>query len=143
LSASVVSQVTQPVPSVPQLESDAALHVAPEQHPAGQEVELQTHIPPEHTCPAEQGGADPQVQAPLAEHLSVLVGSHAVHVTPPSPHVVKDGVSHVVPEQQPDVQLTMQPLQLPDERQVCGDGHDWQAPPPLPHATVLSPGWQV
>jgi len=143
LSARVSSQVTHPVPSVPQLESDAALHAPPEQHPEGQELELQTHTPPEHSCPAPHGAPNPHVQTPLAKHLSVLLGSQAVHVMPPSPHVENDGVSHVEPEQQPDMQLAMQPLQLPDAEQVCGVGHDWHAPPPFPQAPAVSPGWQV
>jgi hypothetical protein len=143
LFAFVVSHVTQPVPSVPHVVSEAASHVEPEQQPMGQEVELQTHAPPEHTWPALQGGPDPHLQAPVAEHVSVLAGSHAAHAAPPTPHAANaDGVLHVEPEQQPDGQLVeVHPLHVP-EVQVPGL-HDWQVPPPLPHVVVVFPIWQL
>ncbi len=40
-----------------------------------------------------------------AVHASLVVGSHATHIAPALPHVAGDGVMHVVPAQQPDVQL--------------------------------------
>jgi hypothetical protein len=46
--AFVGSQETHMFPSVPQLESDAVLHVVPEQQPAGQDAASQTQLPPTH-----------------------------------------------------------------------------------------------
>jgi len=144
LSAFVVSQVTQPAPFVPQLESDDALHVLPEQQPPGHEVALQTHAPATHSSPAPQGTPDPQLQAPLAEHVSAVKALHDVQATPATPHVVNDDGLHVEPEQQPAAQFVdVHPLQVPEEVQVCGLGHDWHAPPPLPQALVVSPFWHV
>ena len=82
---------------------------------------------------------------PATEHVSVLVGSHAAQATAPMPHVTNDeGVLHVEPEQQPAAQFVeLHPLHVPLAVQVCGLGHDWQAPPPLPHALIVSPFWQV
>jgi len=84
------------------------------------------------------------VQAPVAEHVSALVGSHAVQAAPLIPHVTNADVLHVEPEQQPDAQsVELHPLHVPEAVQVCGLGHDWHAPPPLPHALVVLPVWQV
>jgi hypothetical protein len=144
LSAFVGSQVTHALPFVPQLESDAVSHVVPEQQPAGQEAALQTHLPLTHAWPAPQGALPPQAHAPDAEHVSALVGSHAVHATPLTPHVTNADVLHVEPEQQPVAQsVAPHPLHVPEAVQVCGLGQVSQAPPPLPHALVVSPAWQV
>jgi hypothetical protein len=40
------------------------------------------------------------LQAP-PEHVSVVVGSQALHDPPPVPQVVTDAVLHVLPAQQP------------------------------------------
>ena len=139
-----MSHVTQPDPSVPQLESERVSHVPPEQHPAGQEVALHTQRPPEHACPATQAGLAPQVQAPVAEHVSAVRGLHAVHAAPSIPQVMNADRAHVEPEQQPVAQLVdVHPLQVPEDVQVCGLGHDSHVPPPLPQALVVSPFWHT
>jgi len=140
----VVSHVTQPLPSVPQLDSDAALHVAPEQQPVGHDAALHMHAPAEQTWPAEHGGADPHVHSPVDEHVSDLLGSQAAHPAPLTPHVANADGLHVEPEQHPLAQfVALHPLHVPEDVQVCGLGHAWHAPPPLPHALVVLPIWQV
>jgi hypothetical protein len=142
-SASVVSHMTHPAPSVPQLEVEEGLHVPPEQQPLGHEALSHVQAPPTQCCPEPQGGLVPQVQEP-AEHMSAVKGLHAVHATPLVPHVMNDdGLLHVGPEQQPVAQLvTSHPVQVPEDVQVPGL-HDWHMPPPLPHTVLEWPVWHV
>jgi hypothetical protein len=48
LSALALSQALHEAPLVPQVESDAVVHVAPEQQPFGQDAASHVHTPPEH-----------------------------------------------------------------------------------------------
>ena len=117
------SQVVQALPLVPHVDSDAVVHVVPEQQPAGQDVELHTHAPLEQTCPLPHMGDDPQLHAPDDEQLSAFVVSHAEQAAPLTPHVVTDGASQVAPAQHPLGQLEeVHPVQVPDVH-VCGLGH--------------------
>ena len=124
LSARVESQGVQPLPSMPQLDSDGAVHVPPEQHPVEQEVASHTQLPAaEHSCPVAQAGSDPQLQVPDAEQLSALVVSHAEHASPVVPQVATEGVSHIAPTQHPPGQFdAVHPVQMPLVH-VCGLGH--------------------
>ncbi len=143
LSALLGSQATQAFPLVPQLPSAGEVHVEPEQHPFGQEVELQTHAPPEQTWPAPQGGPVPQVHAPDVEQVSALVGSQAMHAEPLVPQVISELMSQTAPAQQPVGQFAgMQPLQT-WFMQVCPVGQVWHADPPVPQAVIPVPGRQL
>lgn len=61
------------------------------QHPFGQVVELQTHCPLRHFCPAEQAGLLPHLQPPLLQ-LSAVLESQATQVLPLAPQALKDDV---------------------------------------------------
>lgn len=143
LSAFVGSHATHAFPLVPQLPSPGIVHVVPEQHPFGQDVELQTHMPVEQTWPAPQAGPVPQLHAPDVEQVSAFVGSQATHADPLVPQVMSELMSQTAPAQQPVGQFAgMQPLQT-WFMQVCPIGHDWHADPPVPQALMPMPGKQL
>jgi hypothetical protein len=143
LSAVVEAHATHELPLVPHAENDEVVHAPPVQHPFGHDVELHTHDPPEQTWPAPHMGDDPHLHAPEVEQLSAFVGSQAVHAAPATPHVASTEVSHVAPAQHPLGQLeAVQPVHTP-EVHVCPPGQGWHAEPPVPHAAVVSPGWQL
>jgi hypothetical protein len=48
--------------------------------------------------------------------LSAIVESQAVHVSPPTPHALSEGVVHDCPEQQPSGQDVPSQMQLPPEQ---------------------------
>ncbi len=75
-------------------------HVLPWQHPVEHEAASQMHLPLEHTCPLPHAVLPPQVQAPVTEQPSPVVPQF-VHIAPPVPQAIAEGVVHVVPEQQP------------------------------------------
>ena len=114
LSDVAVLQATHWAASVPHVVgNDDVLQVLPEQHPTGQDVALQTHEPPEQSCPAAHCGFNPQRQAPEAEQLSALVVSHPVQASPSTPQVVKVEVSQVPPAQHPAGQFAgVQPVHM-------------------------------
>jgi hypothetical protein len=118
-----------------------AKHVVPKQQPFAHEVVVQVQAPPTHCWPAAHSGPEPQVHEPLP-HPSASVGSHEVHAAPPLPQFVTEGVSHVLPLQQPDAQVTEHPahalpMHAPPEPQLV------HAAPPEPHALPWDPVWQT
>lgn len=142
LSATLVGQATQVDPWLPHEVIDRIWQVEPWQQPLGHEVASQTHKPFAHRWPSAQGAVLPQRQAPPAEQESARRGLQAVQAAPPTPHAETVGVTHVEPEQQPAVQVTMQPLQTP-LRQVSAAGHARHSWPALPHALSMVPPTQV
>lgn len=61
----------------------------------------------------------PHLQAPLAQVSAIEV--QALHIAPPAPHAwVVGGVTQVLPEQQPEVQLVESHTQLPLEQRWPG-----------------------
>ena len=112
LSDVAVLQAMHTAASVPHVAgNDDVLQVLPEQHPSGQDVALQTHDPPEQSCPAAHCGFKPHRQAPANEQLSALVVSHPVQASPSTPQVVRVDVSQVPPAQHPVGQLAgVQPV---------------------------------
>jgi hypothetical protein len=83
--------------------------VPPKQQPFAQDVALQTQVPPTHCWPAAHCGPLPQLHVPVLEQPLASIGSHAVHALPLLPQVLTDGVSHVLPLQQPEAQVCEQP----------------------------------
>jgi hypothetical protein len=78
------------------------------QHPFGHVAALQTHAPDWQTCPALHAAELPHWQTPVDEQLSESVAEQPTQVAPSVPQFVVDGVSHVLPLQQPveqDVEL--------------------------------------
>jgi hypothetical protein len=139
LSARMLSQVTQAPPPLPQAATEGGLHVAPVQHPLGQDVPSQMHAPATQRWPAAHAAPEPQVQLPPAEQPSAAFASQPTQVAPPVPQVVREGGLQVAPEQQPLGQLLgVHPLHAPFV-QVWPPGQGWQAPPPAPHEVGLSP----
>jgi hypothetical protein len=69
-------------------------------------------------------------------HVSVVNGSHEVHVAPPVPHVVVEGTLQVLPVQQPVVHVCAHPEQTPLV-QVCPPAQGAHCAPPMPHAPGL------
>jgi hypothetical protein len=109
----------------------------PEQQPFEHEAAVHWQLPDTHTCPAEQAGPPPQEQLP-PWHRSATVELHEVQALPPAPQFVVEGVSQVLPLQQPEVHVCEQPshtllTQLPVP-------HEPQALPPDPHAAFWLPG---
>lgn len=94
--SAVAPQVLQEPPAVPQLVSVCASHTPLRQQPSGQDVALQTHVPPTHAWPCAHSLLPPQVQAP-AVHASERVASHAKHAAPAVPQVASTALVHVVP----------------------------------------------
>jgi hypothetical protein len=117
-----------------------AKHVLPKQQPFAQEVALHTHAPATHCWPAAHCGPLPQLHVPL-EQPSESVGSHETHAFPLFPQVVTDGVSHVLPLQQPDAQVSEQPSHTWLTHVLVP--HDRHALPPPPHWVLLVPDWHT
>ncbi len=138
------SHAMQVAPSMPHCETDGVTHVEPTQQPVGHEPlapGVHAQVPPTQACPAPQGGPLPHEQSPIAEHLSVLTGSHATHASPPNPQAACERALQLGPEQQPVAHVDAQPEQAPP-LQVWPDGQLAQALPPLPHSPGVLPGWQ-
>jgi hypothetical protein len=140
-SACVVEQVPQLAPPEPHSDVDSMVtHAVPLQQPLGQEFASHTHALFAHSWPTPQDGPVPHWHRPEAEHVSAVVMSHSVHAVPPVPHATSDPWLQVGPEQQPVAQVSTQPEQRPSPVQVCPEGHELHAPPPLPQAAARFPG---
>lgn len=111
-SATCELQVVQPLPPLPHALTLAVMHVEPLQHPPGHEVASQVHAPPTHAWPAAHCAPEPQAHEPLWQE-SARIGSQATHAAPPAPQVAADGALHVVPVQQPLVQVWAHPAHTP------------------------------
>jgi hypothetical protein len=133
------SQATQLTPNTPHADCVGVVHVPFEQQPRGQDAALHTQVPPTHAWPAAHGAPLPHRHCPVAEQLSDVRGSQAVHAPPPMPHAASDLVLHVGPEQQPLVHVDAHPAQAP-ETQGCVPGQGVHVLPPLPQAEALLPG---
>jgi hypothetical protein len=119
--------------------AEVSVQTFPAQHPPGHEVALQTHTPPEQTCPAAHAVALPHVHVPPEEQPSA-VAPHGEQVPPPAPHSAVDGVRHCEPLQQPVEQVVaLQLAQLPPLQKGCEPVHTWHAPPPDPHRVLVLP----
>lgn len=154
------SHIAQTEPAAPQLDSEGLATQLPAlQHPVAQAVASQTHVPPTQRVPTPHAGPVPQAHAPFA-HALVVTGSHDLQAAPLDPHVVRDEVEQVRPEQQPvgqDVasQTHVPPLQrcpvaqagpaphlqLPPAAQVSAlvALQTRQTEPPEPHDVVDAP----
>ena len=71
--------------------------------------------------------------------VSARSGSHEAHAAPFGPQVVSERTLQVDPVQQPEAQLSTQPLHAP-AAQVSVPGQVWQAEPAAPHAPIEVPG---
>lgn len=76
-----------------------------------------------------QGRPVPQRHVPDALHRSAVSGGHAMHDSPPVPHVVGPRTSHVVPLQHPSGHDVASHSHCPAEHR-CPAAHAG----PLPHA---------
>jgi hypothetical protein len=142
-SASARLHATQLAPVMPQAPLVGIVHVAPWQHPAGQDFASQTHAPPTHSCPATHGEPVPHWHMPIAEQLSVFLGSQTTHASPPKPHAPCDRALHVGPEQHPVAHVAAHPEQAPPAMHVSPVGQLSHMLPPLPQAPPVLPAWQV
>jgi hypothetical protein len=142
LSDRVAEHPTHAAPSVPQVVVDETSQVVPLQHPLGHDVELQTHAPPEHTCPVVHCAFAPHWH-PRRPQAFALVMSHAEQAAPFVPHVATDDVSHAAPAQHPEGQFCgVHPVQTCAVH-VCGDGQAEHVDPCVPHAVVVVPVMQA
>ncbi len=145
-SERVESHAVHAAPVVPHFESEGVVHVLFAQQPVGQEPFAPTvhwQLPLTQAWPTAHCRPEPQAHCPTGLQLSLRVVSHATHAMPPFPHVACDcrgGPLQLTPEQQPVRQVDAQPEHAPFV-QLSPLGHWLQAPPPLPHAPVVVPGW--
>jgi hypothetical protein len=130
------SQATHVDPPVPHVDTDRSLHFDPLQQPLTHDWPSQTHWPPAHRCPLVHALEPPHEHWPVGEHPSARSGLHAVHAWPPVPHVASEGVSHVVPLQQPDGQAHVP--HTPFVQKSPG-GQGAHARPAVPHAVASPP----
>ena len=108
-------------PPMPQADgSGGAVHVVPEQQPAGHEVALHAHAPFTHCCPAPQADPPSQRHTPSTQESATM--PQFTHPTPPMPQADALGVAHVVPEQQPSGQEIGSQMQVPLKHR-CPDPH--------------------
>jgi len=105
------------------------------QQPSGHDAAVHWHVPPTHCWPAEHIPPAPHWHAPPAEQLSARSGSQAWHAPRSGPQVPSDRVLHVLPVQQPFVQLAAQPLQMPFVH-VSAAGQAMHSEPAAPHAVA-------
>lgn len=139
LSADIELQPTHSAASVPHVEKDVALQVAPMQHPFGHDAALQTQLPPEQAWPAPQAAPIPHRHAPDAEQLSASAVSHPVQASPPTPHVTSVDESQLAPAQHPEGQFAaVQPVHTPPT-QAWLVGHSSHDDPLVPHAAAVFP----
>jgi hypothetical protein len=110
--------------------------VPPKQQPFAQDVALQTHVPLRHCWPAAHCGPLPQLHDPF-EQPSATIVLHEVHALPLPPQFVTDGGSHVLPLQQPVVQVCEQPSHTWLTHVLVP--HDTHAAPPPPHWVLAVP----
>jgi hypothetical protein len=102
------------------------------QHPT-QVVGSHTQELPTQCSPLPQAVAPPHPQVPFVRQVFALSGSQVVHIAPPPPQWVRDGVWHASSKQQPPSQLDAVHEGGPHEpaTQVLVL-HCTQAPPPDP-----------
>jgi len=95
-------QSWQAPPLVPQAVSVVPVRqLVPEQHPFAHEVPSQMHALLKQRWPVPHAELAPHWQVPLAVQLSALIGSQAIQLAPPVPHVPSDRVLQVDPVQHP------------------------------------------
>jgi hypothetical protein len=95
-------QLWQARPPLPQaLSSLPSWQAPPAQHPFGHDVPSQTQAPATQCSPAPHGAPLPHWQVPVAEQLSVVVGSQATQATPPTPQVARPRGTHTPVAQHP------------------------------------------
>jgi hypothetical protein len=151
-------------PPVPQWSMAEVSQVLPLQHPPAQLVLSHAHWwDPLQSCPAAHSAAEPQVQSPPTQ-LSARRVSQAAHAAPPLPQcclLTDASATHVAPSQQPSQPLWGSQTQVPPvpHRWPAAHGagvaaapheqvpatqlsalvasHEAQAPPPVPHRSVL------
>ncbi len=118
-----------------------AKHALPKQQPLAHEVVLQVHEPPTHSCPTAHSCPLPQAHEPPLQ-LSASDGSHATQARPSPPQFESDGVSQLLPLQQPVAHVIEQPSQalLTHEVPPLHEAHN---APPDPHAVGEVPSWQT
>ena len=92
----LVPHLMHPPPAVPHAAADGVSQTLPLQQPVGQDAALHTQAPPTHCCFAAHSGPLPQEHVPSVQ-LSERNVSHAVQVTPFTPHAPVTGVVHVGP----------------------------------------------
>ncbi len=118
-TGSHTSHAAPPIPQLPK--SSPPMQMLFEQQPSGQDVLSHTQAPPTQRCPSMHGPFAPHWHAPVVEHVSARIGSHATHALLLTPHVATEAVLQVFPEQQPPGQVAgLQLLHTPPV----------QAPPP-------------
>lgn len=122
------AQAAPPVPQKVDVSEESGRHVLPLQQPLGHEVALQTHPEPVHCWPAAHCAAPLQVHAPAVQPLATVV-LHAVQAPPPVPQFVTEGVSQVIPEQQPEAQLPAPQVLGTHVSSVDGVLVDWHTSP--------------
>ena len=109
------SQAAQLAPPLPQVLVLGVLHrCEASQQPPAQDVALHTQVPPEHSCPATQAAAPPQVQVPLALQPSAFERSQLAQVAPLMPQALAvGGLVHDLLAQQPVGQEVASQTQVP------------------------------
>jgi hypothetical protein len=120
---------------------DGVVHVWPEQHPFGHEVESHTQLPPEQCWPDPQARPPLHVQRPAVEQPSPL-SPHVVQDPPAVPHVAGTCGWHVLFWQQPLGQdAALQTQAPPTQACPCGQADpDLQTQLPLAaHVSALIP----
>lgn len=132
-SAVVGSHAAQLPPAGPQLANEIGEHVSPSQHPDAQDAGSQTQRPDAQRCPGRHAGPVPQPHVPVPEHASASVGSHAMQLAPPDPHVPSARSRQLAPSQHPAVHDDASQMQRP-VTQCCPPAHGG----PSPHAHVPS-----
>jgi hypothetical protein len=95
----VVSHAVHAPPPAPHAAVDGVLHVDPEQHPVGHDVESQTQ-PAEHLCPGPHDGPPLHVHCPEAEQPSAVLPQDE-QLVPTGAHADGERLVQVVPEQHP------------------------------------------
>jgi hypothetical protein len=134
-------QSTHEMPDIPHELIDFARQTLPSQQPLGQLVASQTHVPETQRWPVPHGGSVPHAHSPFVQRSAP--SSHALHASPPPPHAVSLGITHVAPEQQPSGHVVASQLVHAPPSHVLPPMQALQRPPPVPHAISASPGRQV
>jgi hypothetical protein len=123
-----VSQSWHVPPPFPHVgKTGASVHELPAQQPPPHEFASQAHPPFTHSWPGEQLGPLPQVHT-LPPQPSPVV-PHPKQPCAPVPHCVAEGVSHVLPLQQPPPHEFESHVQVPPTHSCPGLAHVAQAAP--------------
>jgi hypothetical protein len=102
LSAVVRSQATQEPPPTPQLAIESGTQAPLAQQPFGQDSALQRQTPPTHVVPLLQLPLLPHAQVPVSgSQPSLVAGSQATQLLPPTPQVAAAAVRQAPPPQHP------------------------------------------